>query len=48
MKSNQDREQFTARALMALVTAMSDKNYMDAETIVRALAKEHAVKWPAP
>jgi hypothetical protein len=32
---------FTGRALMALVTAMVDHNYRDAEVIVAALAKEH-------
>ena len=47
MKSK-DREQFTVRASMALATAMADKNYTDADIIVRALAKEHAVRWPAP
>jgi len=28
---------------MALVTAMADRNYKDAEIIVAALAKEHGV-----
>jgi hypothetical protein len=35
---------FTSRALMALVTAMADKNYADAEVVVAALAKEHGVR----
>jgi hypothetical protein len=34
---------FTARALMALVSAMSDQNYKNAETIVAALAREHGI-----
>jgi hypothetical protein len=35
---------FTGRALMALVTAMEDQNYKDAEIIVAALAKEHGLE----
>ena len=37
---------FTSRALMALVTAMADKNYRDAEVIVAALAREHDIRPP--
>jgi hypothetical protein len=35
---------FTSRALMALVTAIADKNYQDAEVIVDALAPEHGIQ----
>jgi len=34
---------FTGRALMALATALADRNYRDAEIIVAALAKELGV-----
>jgi hypothetical protein len=34
---------FTTRALMALVTAMADQNYRDAEILFAALAKEHGL-----
>jgi hypothetical protein len=34
---------FTGRVLMALATAMSDRNYKEAKTLVAVLAKEHGV-----
>jgi hypothetical protein len=34
---------FTGRVLMALVTAMADRNYRDAKVLVHTLAKEHGV-----
>jgi len=40
MEKKTDRG-FTGRALMALVTAMADRNSRDAEIIVAALAIEH-------
>jgi hypothetical protein len=41
--AKQKDDGFTGRALMALVTAMADRNYRDAEVIVTALAKEHGL-----
>ena len=34
---------FTQRLLLALVTAMADRNHKDARVIVRTLAKEHGL-----
>jgi hypothetical protein len=34
---------FTGRVLMALVTAIADKNYADAKALVQTLANEHGV-----
>jgi hypothetical protein len=34
---------FTGRLLMALVTAMADRNHKDARVLVAALAKEHGL-----
>jgi hypothetical protein len=36
-------DSFTVRLLMALVTAMADRNYKDARVIVATLAKEHGL-----
>jgi hypothetical protein len=38
--------EFTKRTLMALVTAMADRNHKDAKVLVHALAKEHGVRIP--
>lgn len=42
------REAFTVRTLMALTTALADRNYGDAGVIAAALAKEYGVKIPEP
>lgn len=34
---------FTGRVLMALVTALADKNYKEAKVLVAVLAKENGV-----
>ena len=36
----------TQRWLMALITALADRNYPDAEVIAAALAKEHGIRIP--
>jgi hypothetical protein len=41
MAKGKKDDAFTARALMALTTAMADRNYKDADVLVAALAKEH-------
>ena len=34
---------FTGRVLMAIATAMADRNYKEAKALVQVLAKEHGV-----
>jgi hypothetical protein len=43
MANRKKDDGFTGRALMALATAMADRNYKHAEIIVAALAREHGL-----